>query len=409
MIPPSHLLLALNCIVAFSVLPGGHTNPVNSPFRNQQCTEQWLSPKGSPEPAPSFECYPSLNVKSNPIFDSLEDSDIERIMTKLEKIEKDEGEVFIAENDKDNDMYFISDGELECYSQKKPKNIIKKLGPGDFVGELALFLGNPRALSVRAKTKATVWRLSKNDFDAAVQDSTIADDQILRLLKRAYNTEKYWAMLPKLAFNDGQVQASWERPHPHEGKLRPYNAAEALLQDLDRQALDTLESGKLYKTTLTRGDNVNCIVAVQDVNAPTEKVLGQILDYDKYDKKVSQMLDSELYQRKSNLDAPDTETYFSRLKTGMRGFSMEFFVKATHYPAKNTVVWLLDYDKNSEIDDACGYWRAEPHPEHPDTKTRLFYSVEMNLGPNVAGCVASYINKKAASDGMTWVKKYSEE
>jgi hypothetical protein len=208
--------------------------------------------------------------------------------------------------------------------------------------------------------------------------------------------------------HNAQVQASWGSRHPHEGKLRPYNGAGPLLLDLDRHALDTLASGKLYKKTLTEGDNANRIVAVQDVNAPTEKVLGQILDFDEYSNKAPQTLESGVYKRRANLDAPDTETVFFRLKTGMRGFSMQVFVKATHYRTKNTVEWSLDYDKNSSVDDARGYWFAEPHPEHPDTKTRLFYSVEMMLGPSIPGCVASFINKKAVNDAMTWVKKYSE-
>jgi len=202
-----------------------------------------------------------------------------------------------------------------------------------------------------------------------------------------------------------------EKPHYHDGKFQPYNAAEMLIDDLDKAAEKILESGKLYKSVMSHQGktNANRVVVVQDVNAAPATVLGQILDYGQYSKKVPQTLESELYKRKSNADAPGTETYFTRLKTGMRGFSMEFFVKAIHHPAHNSVVWTLDYDKLSEIDEACGYWRAEPHPRYPETKTRLYYSVDMSLGSKVVGCVANFINKKAATDAVGWVKKYSEQ
>jgi len=252
-----------------------------------------------------------------------------------------------------------------------------------------------------------LWRLTQDDFDSAVRDTDISDDQILRVLKTAYSDDDTWVNVPKMTFKDGTTIAYLEKPNIHEGRFQPYNAAEALIDHLDKAAEHTLDSGYPYKTVATT--NTNRVVVVQDVNASPTTVLGHILDYDKYAGKVPQTLESEVYKRKTNADAPGTETYFTRLKTGMRGFSMEFFVKAIHHPAHNTVVWTLDYDKLSEIGDACGYWRSEPHPQHPETKTRLYYSVDMSLGPKVAGVVANFINKKAANEAVEWVKKYSEK
>ena len=199
------------------------------------------------------------------------------------------------------------------------------------------------------------------------------------------------------------------KPHPHDGKLQPYNAAEKLLQYLDTSALNTINKGKLHKTTITEGPHAKRVVAVQDVNAPAETVIGHILDYQNYANRVPLVLQSEIYQRISNVVAPNTETFFARLKTGKCGFSLEYYIKATHYPLHNSVVWHLDYDRDSDFDDACGYWHTSPHPQYPETKTRLYYSVDMIMGPNIPGFVASTINKMAATDAIGWVKKYSEK
>jgi len=87
---------------------------------------------------------------------------------------------------------------------------------------------------------------------------------------------------------------------------------------------------------------------------------------------------------------------------------MEFFVKSEYHKKHNIVVWSLDYEKLSEINEAKGYWCTESHPSFPDEKTRLYYSVDMSLGSHISGVVASCINKKEATDAVEWVKKSSE-
>mmetsp|Transcript_27914 Transcript_27914/g.31921 ORF Transcript_27914/g.31921 Transcript_27914/m.31921 type:complete len:421 (-) Transcript_27914:117-1379(-) len=345
----------------------------------------------------------SVDVRRNPIFASLLPSDLKRVMEKLKRVDSAEGEVIFEEGGSSNHMYFISEGEMECYAKNKPKNIVKTLGSGDYVGELALFLGTPRALSVRSKTKATLWKLTKENFDSAVQDTDIEDETILSLLKRAYNDEEVWVKLPKITFQDGKTEASWTRPHSHSGRFQPYNPAEMLVKNLDSAAVQTLESGKLYKQAL-QGKNAKRVLVIQDIKAPPATVFGQILDYSNYSKKVPQTFESEIYKTQTR---GNIVTNFARLKTGMRGFSMEFFVKSEYHRDHNSIVWCLDYDKLSEIDEACGYWHAQPHPSS-ENKTRLYYSVDMSLGPKISGMIGNYVNKKAATDAMGWVKKYSE-
>merc|ERR1711976_1156124 len=101
-----------------------------------------------------------------------------------------------------------------------------------------------------------------------------------------------------------------------------------------------------------------------------------------------QTLESEFYRRTSD---ESSATLFSRLRAGMRGFAMEFFVKATFHHAHNSITWTLDYTKESDIDDACGHWHVEPHPSSPGKMSRVYYSVDMVMGPKIPKMVASFM------------------
>ncbi len=70
---------------------------------------------------------------------------------------------FIREGSTGHDMYFISHGEVELVSGATGK-IFGVLGPGDFVGEMALLLDVPRTATVRTRDYCDVYVLAKADF-----------------------------------------------------------------------------------------------------------------------------------------------------------------------------------------------------------------------------------------------------
>ena len=222
-----------------------------------------------------------------------------------------------------------------------------------------------------------------------------------------YLSFKHFLILCLTANQRNTNASSWSRPHIHSGKLRPFDPLVEQVQTtmLDSTALRILQSGRPYKTSQIVGTSSRTLV-IQDVEAPTEFVLDRILDYDNYSKMAPQTLESETYYKSSD---SIKETIFSRLRTGIRGlYVMEFFVKANYYPSLNSVTWTLDYTKQSDIDDACGYWQVIPHPDNPSRRSRIYYSVDLVIGSNVPNIVGSFINQKAASDATSWVKKFSE-
>lgn len=100
---------------------------------------------------------------------------------------------------------------------------------------------------------------------------------------------------------------------------------------------------------------------------------------------------------------------YTRMKVGFPMLKLEFFVRHFLYiQAHKSLTWTLDYTKESDFDDSCGYWYIIPHPDDPECRTRLFYSVGVSMFDWVPKFVVDFMSSKALTDATAWVKKYSE-
>lgn len=68
--------------------------------------------------------------------------------------------------------------------------------------------------------------------------------------------------------------------------------------------------------------------------------------------------------------------------------------------AQNCMVFNLDYDRRSDLDDSVGYWFAQPTGP---TSCRVFYSCECKLRGWVPGPVYNVLTKQALKQATTWV------
>lgn len=100
---------------------------------------------------------------------------------------------------------------------------------------------------------------------------------------------------------------------------------------------------------------------------------------------------------------------YTRMKVGFPMLKLEFFVRHFLYIQHHkSLTWTLDYTKESDFDDSCGYWFILPHPDDPEEKTRLYYSVQVGMFDWVPKFVVDFMSSKALTDATAWVKKYSE-
>ena len=106
------------------------------------------------------------------MFGSLPDDARDLILDRLEPVRIESGEWLMRKGDPGDALYLVETGRLEVVRGDGPDSgmddeaieILRVLGPGATVGELALVTGDPRSASVRASRDTGLLRLSFDDF-----------------------------------------------------------------------------------------------------------------------------------------------------------------------------------------------------------------------------------------------------
>jgi CRP-like cAMP-binding protein/predicted ThiF/HesA family dinucleotide-utilizing enzyme len=102
-------------------------------------------------------------------FDAIRDSAEERLW--------EQGSVIVRQGDPGDDFFVILEGEiqveLEDESGEREPEIIARLGPGEYFGELALLAGKPRNASIVAATRCVVLRVERESFETFLEESAM--------------------------------------------------------------------------------------------------------------------------------------------------------------------------------------------------------------------------------------------
>jgi len=99
----------------------------------------------------------------NPFMADIRPEALSLLLEDARRIALNEGETLIRQGDEGDSMYLVLDGELAvlvAFNPKKPATLVRMLGEGDIVGEIAFLEGTPRTATVVAHTAAHVLRLS---------------------------------------------------------------------------------------------------------------------------------------------------------------------------------------------------------------------------------------------------------
>ena len=95
------------------------------------------------------------------------------------------GEVVFYENDRPTDgAYLILKGEADFITENESGEevLMRRTGPGSLVGELALILGQRRALTMRARTELGGLRIGNEEFLAVIQNDAQTAFKLLQLI-----------------------------------------------------------------------------------------------------------------------------------------------------------------------------------------------------------------------------------
>lgn len=103
-------------------------------------------------------------IEKVPLFRGASEEFIREIASQMRPVVYTPGDYVVRAGEPGREMYFISRGTLEAIA-KDGTTVYTTLHEGDFFGEIALILNQPRSASVRAVDYCDLYRLEKNLFD----------------------------------------------------------------------------------------------------------------------------------------------------------------------------------------------------------------------------------------------------
>jgi NTE family protein len=116
-----------------------------------------------------------------PLFAGLEPSLREALASRAQPLRVDAGEWLFREGDPGDAMYVVRAGRLEVVDETADA-VIRELGRGDALGELALLSASPRSASVRAARASDLLAVDRGDFEEHLHESPGLSLALNRLL-----------------------------------------------------------------------------------------------------------------------------------------------------------------------------------------------------------------------------------
>ena len=101
-----------------------------------------------------------------PMFAPLPQATLEQLAGALAPVPVAAGDAVVRRGDPGDRFYVVEDGELEV--EAEAPGAMRRLGPGDWFGEIALLRDVPRTATVRAVTAGRLLALDREEFLAAV-------------------------------------------------------------------------------------------------------------------------------------------------------------------------------------------------------------------------------------------------
>jgi CRP-like cAMP-binding protein/cytochrome P450 len=127
---------------------------------------------------------------------------LESALARAEQRSVPAGETIIREGDAADFFYLLIDGEVEVSKRgsDRGKEIVARLGPGDYFGEVGILCGIPRTATVRVTPAgpARMAALPREAFLELVGQSDLIQEEIAGLMRKRFVGARFAEMLPVL-------------------------------------------------------------------------------------------------------------------------------------------------------------------------------------------------------------------
>lgn len=198
-------------------------------------------------------------------------------------------------------------------------------------------------------------------------------------------------------------------PHPHSGLLPRLELDPRPMVSLSASDLAQIEQGGLWTRT-AEVSGFGRSYGVQDIAAPREVVWNHVVDLSGYVGKVPKLRSLNVYSSELRANQRGLQEVIEKAVYKVNvlpGYEYEYFVEHHASPAQGTLVFFLDYERCSSIDDMMGKWYLQDHP----TKlgwTRVFYQLDLKPWGYVPSVLKSFAASRGLHSTIGWVKAHSE-
>jgi CRP/FNR family transcriptional regulator, cyclic AMP receptor protein len=118
-----------------------------------------------------------------PIFEGLDNRDLERIAGSLKQRTFRAGDTVTTEGQGGVGFFVIEDGEAKVTIHGSER---RRLGPGDYFGEVALLNDSPRTATITAETELRCFGMTSWDFKPLVESHGSIAWKMLQAMAKNY-------------------------------------------------------------------------------------------------------------------------------------------------------------------------------------------------------------------------------
>ena len=121
-----------------------------------------------------------------PLFKGLSRAELVELAKVTEDLEFEEGKVLAREGELGHEFFVLVDGDVLV---TKDGEEIRRLGPGDFFGEIALVWDSPRrTATVTAATPVRFFVLTRQAFRSLIDHHPDIEEKVLKVLEERVRT-----------------------------------------------------------------------------------------------------------------------------------------------------------------------------------------------------------------------------
>lgn len=143
-------------------------------------------------------------LAATPLFAGLSSEVLEALVGNLELVELDPGQLLFREGDPSDALYVVVEGQVAMRTMGPPVGEEQRLGPGAFLGEVALLTDQPRSATVTAVAAAELLRIDRGTLSDVLGEHGDMLRAVLRFVRDRL-VERWMRASPLFrAFDDAQ-------------------------------------------------------------------------------------------------------------------------------------------------------------------------------------------------------------